>query len=91
MSENKQLEVNRKVLQGTVVSTKMQNTITVLVQTQEQHPKYKKYILRSKKFLAHVDNDDICDEGDTVEIESCRPRSKRKAFTFKAMIKKANA
>lgn len=67
-------------MQGTVVSTKMQKTIVVEVKSYVKHPKYKKYIARSKKYLAH-DESGTHKEGDQVEISECRPISRHKSFT----------
>ena len=68
-----------RVLKGTVVGTKMQDTITVLVDRYVKHPKYKKYQRRSKKFLVH-DKGNTAKEGDLVEIKEVKPISKRKRF-----------
>ncbi len=68
-----------RVLRGTVVSTKMQDTITVAVERYVMHPKYKKFMRRTKKFLVH-DKGNTAKEGDKVEIRETRPLSKRKHF-----------
>lgn len=70
-----------RVLKGTVVATKMQDTITVLVERYVKHPKYKKYQRRTKKYLVH-DAGNTAKEGDKVEIKETRPLSKRKRFTL---------
>lgn len=70
---------NGRVLRGTVVSTKMQDTITVAVERYVMHPKYKKFMRRTKKFLVH-DKGNTAKEGDKVEIRETRPLSKRKHF-----------
>jgi len=69
----------RKTLVGTVVSAKMKDTVTVAVNRYVKHPKYKKYIVKTKKFLAH-DPGNTKAIGDRVTIEACRPISKRKSF-----------
>ncbi len=69
----------RRVLRGTVVSTKMQDTITVAVERYVMHPKYKKFMRRTKKFLVD-DKGNTAKEGDKVEIRETRPLSKRKHF-----------
>ena len=69
----------RRVLQGTVVSDKMDKTVTVLVERRVMHPVYKKYIKQSKKYAAH-DEANACKIGDTVRIRECRPLSKNKRF-----------
>jgi small subunit ribosomal protein S17 len=69
----------RRVLTGTVVSDKMDKTVTVLVERQLMHPVYKKFIRRSKKFLAH-DEENRFKTGDTVSIIEAAPMSKRKRW-----------
>jgi small subunit ribosomal protein S17 len=69
----------KKVLTGVVVSDKAQKTVTVLVERQMQHPLYGKVIKKSKKYLAH-DEDDQYKLGDVVEIREATPISKRKKF-----------
>lgn len=70
---------NRKTLRGVVVSTKMKDTVSVLVTRYVKHPKYKKYRTLSKKYLAHNPGNTVA-EGETVTIRECRPLSKRKHF-----------
>jgi small subunit ribosomal protein S17 len=71
--------IHKKTLRGTVVSDKMTETAVVLVSRYVKHPKYKKYIKRSKKYHAH-NAGNRAKEGDTVTIRSCRPMSKTKSF-----------
>lgn len=68
-----------KVLKGTVVSTKMKDTVVVLVERFEKHPKYEKFIKRSKKFKAH-DAGNTKVMGEKVEIRESKPISKDKHF-----------
>jgi len=70
-----------RVLRGTVVSTKMKDTITVAVERYVKHPKYKKYQRLTKKYLVH-DAGNTAKSGDKVEITETRPISKRKSFTL---------
>lgn len=70
----------RRVLQGRVVSDKMDKTITVLVERRYMHPIYKKYVKKSDKYAAH-DEANAFRTGDFVAIEECRPISKRKTWT----------
>ena len=77
-----------KTLIGEVVSNRMEKTISVMVERQVEHPLYKKYIRRSTKFLAHDENNE-CNEGDTVAIEECRPISKRKAWRLQKVLARA--
>lgn len=70
---------SRRTLRGKVVSTKMQDTITVAVERYVKHPKYKKFLRRTKKFLVH-DAGNTAKEGEVVDIREIRPMSKRKHF-----------
>jgi small subunit ribosomal protein S17 len=85
MSEERNLA---RTASGTVVSNKMNKTITVLVERRIKHPLYGKYIKRSKKIHAH-DADNQCQEGDKVTIEETRPISKSKAWKLSAIDRKA--
>ncbi|MEO1193082.1 MAG: 30S ribosomal protein S17 [Pseudomonadota bacterium] len=69
----------RRVLQGLVVSDKMDKTVTVLVERRVMHPLYKKFIRRSKRYHAHDETNQV-KEGDTIQIEECRPISKTKTW-----------
>lgn len=71
----------RRVLKGTVVSDKGDKTIVVSVSRRLMHPVYKKYITQSKKYAAH-DAENMAKAGDEVEIQECRPISKRKTWTL---------
>jgi small subunit ribosomal protein S17 len=67
----------KRILQGVVVSDKMDKTVVVRVERRVMHPIYKKFIRRSKKYHAHDENN-VCKTGDTVRIRECRPLSKTK-------------
>jgi small subunit ribosomal protein S17 len=69
----------RRVLTGKVVSDKVDKTVTVLVERRLMHPLYKKFIRRSKRFMAH-DEENACRVGDEVSIIESRPLSKRKRW-----------
>ena len=69
----------RRAVRGSVISARMDKSITVLVVRQFKHPLYKKYIRRSTRLHAHDESND-CKEGDTVLIEECRPLSKTKSW-----------
>ncbi len=69
----------RRILHGTVVSDKMDKTVTVLVERQLMHPVYKKFVRMTKKYLAH-DGDNRFKVGDRVSIIETRPMSKRKCW-----------
>jgi small subunit ribosomal protein S17 len=68
-----------KFFEGVVVKTAMKDTATVSVERYVQHPKYKKYLRRSKKFLVH-DPGNTAQVGDKVVIRETKPLSKRKRF-----------
>ena len=79
----------RKVLTGTVVSDKMDKTITVLVETYKNHPLYHKRVKYSKKYKAHDENG-VAGIGDTVKIMETRPLSATKHFRLVEVVKKAS-
>ncbi|MFV0395229.1 MAG: 30S ribosomal protein S17 [Coprobacillaceae bacterium] len=79
---------NRKVYTGTVVSTKMDKTITVLVETHVKHKLYGKRVKSSTKFKAHDENG-VAKDGDIVKIMSTRPLSATKRFRLVEVVKKA--
>jgi small subunit ribosomal protein S17 len=68
-----------KVLSGTIVSTKMKDTVVVLVERYQKHPKYGKFIKSRKRFKAHdLGNTKVM--GEKVEIREVKPISKDKHF-----------
>lgn len=69
----------KRLLQGVVVSDKMDKTVVVRVERRVMHPVYKKFIRRSKKYHAHDENNTY-KVGDTVWIEESRPMSKTKTW-----------
>ena len=77
----------KRVLQGVVVSDKMDKTVVVRVERRVMHPVYKKFIRRSKKYAAH-DETNAHKVGETVRIEECRPISKSKRWTVVAGLNK---
>ena len=79
---------NRKVYRGTVVSDKMDKTITVIVETKKTHPLYGKRVKYSKKFKAHDENNEA-KVGDTVVIKETRPLSATKRFRLVEIVEKA--
>lgn len=68
-----------RVLRGTVVKAAMKDTCTVAVERYIKHPKYKKFMRRTKKYLVH-DAGNTATVGEKVEIKETRPVSKRKRF-----------
>jgi len=69
----------KRVLQGVVVSDVQDKTVVVRVERRVMHPVYKKYIMRSKKYAAH-DEQNAFKVGDLVRIEESKPISKNKHF-----------
>ncbi len=69
----------KRVLEGVVVSDKMKDTATVLVERFIKAPKYNKYITRTKKYKAHNPGN-TKKIGDKATIEECAPISKDKHF-----------
>ncbi|WP_375318720.1 30S ribosomal protein S17 [Candidatus Tisiphia endosymbiont of Oplodontha viridula] len=69
----------RRVLQGVVVSSKTDKTITVKVERRFKHPMYKKIVKVSKKYAAH-DPENTYKDGDKVSIVESRPISKTKSW-----------
>lgn len=78
----------RQVVQGVVASAKVATTITVVVEQKYKHPKYGKYVRRTKKYMAH-DPQDEARPGDTVELAATRPISKRKRWRLVRIIERA--
>ena len=72
---------NGKFFKGVVVKSAMKDTVTVSVDSYVKHPKYKKFIRRSKKFLVHNPGN-TAQVGDKVTIRETRPISKRKRFVI---------
>lgn len=77
-----------RTLTGTVVSDKMDKTVTVLVERKVKHPIYGKIIRRSKKFHAHDENNEF-KAGDIVVISESRPLSKTKTWVVTALVEKS--
>ena len=79
-----------KSLTGTVVSSKMQKTVAVVVERLVKHPQYGKYVRRTTKLLAH-DEGNVSRAGDLVSLTECRPYSKRKAWRLVEVLRRAEA
>ena len=84
MFENK----NKQSLIGKVVSTKMENTVSVEVTRLVAHPVYKKRIKKHKKFLSHVSNI-VPKDGDVVRIISTKPISKNKRWRVSEILQES--
>jgi len=78
----------RKQRVGVVTSNKMDKSITVSVERKLQHPIYGKFVKKSKKFMAH-DEQNECNIGDLVKITESRPLSKSKRWRLIEIIEKA--
>lgn len=78
-------ESKGRVLRGTVVASKMQDTITVAVERYVKHPKYKKFVRQTKKYLVH-DAGNTAPVGAKVSIKETSPISKRKRFALMTQI-----
>jgi len=76
----------QRTLTGTVVSNKMDKTVTVLIERKVKHPLYGKYIRRSTKLHIH-DEKNVCNEGDVISIKECRPFSKTKSWSLVEVVK----
>ena len=77
----------KRTLTGRVVSSKMDKTVTVLVERKVKHPLYGKIIRRSQKFHAH-DETNQYNEGDLVIIQESRPLSRTKAWIVTELVEK---
>jgi len=78
----------RKERIGIVISNKMDKSIVVAVKRKVKHPIYAKFINRTKKLMAH-DEENSCNIGDTVRITETRPLSKNKAWRLVEIIDRA--
>lgn len=78
----------RKERVGVVTSNKMDKSIVVSVERKMKHPKYGKFVKRTKKFVAH-DEKNECNIGDKVKIMETRPLSKTKCWRMIEIIERA--
>jgi small subunit ribosomal protein S17 len=83
-------EKKLRTLTGTVVSDKMDQTISVAISRVVKHPVYGKYQRRTTKLLVH-DEDNAGKPGDLVSIMECRPVSKRKSWRLVEVLERAEA
>ncbi len=86
--QEKGLSKRRRILQGRVVSNKPDKTIIVKIERYVQHPIYKKYFKRSKKVMAH-DEENQCQVGDLVRVMEWRPLSRRKRWMLVEIVERA--
>jgi len=78
----------RKTKIGTVVSNKMDKTITVAIERKVAHPIYRKYFKKTTKLMAH-DEKNECKIGDVVKVMETRPLSKIKRWRLLEIVEKA--
>lgn len=84
----KAAEKSGKAREGTVLSNKMDKTVVVAIVRQVQHSQYGKFIRRTKKYVAHDENN-ACNVGDIVRIVEMRPMSKTKRWLVQQIVTKA--
>ena len=85
-----QAQGRRKTLVGEVVSNKMVKTVSVRVDRLTKHPKFKRYVRRSRAFMAHDENS-TCQPGDRVRIIESRPLSRHKRWRVMAILERAES
>jgi small subunit ribosomal protein S17 len=78
----------RKERIGVVTSSKMEKSIVVAEVKKVKHPMYGKFVLKTKKYVAHDEKND-CNEGDTVKIMETRPLSRTKSWRLVEIIERA--
>ena len=78
----------RKERIGVVTSNKMQKSIVVSEVKKVKHPMYGKFVLKTKKYVAHDEQND-CNIGDTVKIMETRPLSKSKCWRLVEILERA--
>jgi small subunit ribosomal protein S17 len=78
----------RKERIGVVVSASMNKSIVVAIKRKVEHPIYGKFINKTKKLMAH-DEENSCNIGDTVRISESRPLSKNKSWRLVEIIERA--
>ncbi len=78
-------QTKRKILQGVVISDRMDKTVTVEINTLVLHKKYKKYVKRRVRYKAH-DEKNLCKIGNKVVIEATRPLSKTKRWRVVSIV-----
>jgi small subunit ribosomal protein S17 len=79
---------NRKIRMGTVISNKMDKTVTIFLERLIEHPLYHRVVKRSKKLLAHDENNE-CQIGDKVIVVETRPLSKRKRWKVAEIVERS--
>jgi small subunit ribosomal protein S17 len=85
MSDTK---IARKTKVGSVISNKMDKSVVVQVDRRIRHKLYGKYISKRVKYMAD-DPNNVCNIGDVVLIEECRPLSKNKRWRVRSVVEQA--
>ena len=90
MAENtvQTVKAAKRSFTGIVTSEKMDKTIVVTISSKKMDSLYKKYVTRSKKYMAHDENNDA-HVGDTVRIVECRPLSRNKTWRLAEIVERA--
>ena len=79
------MSTHKREIQGVVVKSSGDKTVSVLVERRVLHPRYHKTVRRFKKYLVHDEKNEV-NEGDTVIAIECRPLSKTKSFRLKTIV-----
>ena len=85
---SQEVEKNKKVITGTVVSNKMDKTVVVSVERKFIHRTFKKVVKRTRKFRCH-DEKNECSVGDFISMREVRPLSKTKRWNLEKVLKTA--
>jgi len=85
-----QAQGRRKTMVGEVVSNKMAKTVSVRVDRVMKHPKFKRYVRRSRTFMAH-DEAGACQIGDRVKIVESRPLSRHKRWRVMTILERSES
>lgn len=85
---SQEVESNKRIITGTVVSNKMDKTVVVSVERKFIHRTFKKVVKRTKKFKCH-DEKNECSVGDFISMREVRPLSKTKRWNLEKVLKAA--
>ena len=83
-------EASTRLRQGVVIKNRMDKSVVVEITRRVRHPKYKKFVKRRMRYMAH-DAENSCNVGDTVILEETRPLSKNKRWNVKEIAQRAAA
>jgi small subunit ribosomal protein S17 len=82
------IKIARKTKIGSVVSNKMDKSVVVQVDRRIRHKLYGKIMHKRVKYMAD-DPNNVCNIGDVVLIEECRPLSKNKRWRVRSVVEQA--